>query len=255
MSDLRWIGGIAMSLALLAADASAESAGAVVREAAAGNAEAAAAQDRIDGLADDAETLAAEYRAVLQQTRALGVYARQLGTLVASQRAEIERMEAEIESATVVGRQVMPLMERMVDAFEAFVGLDLPFLPDERRRRIGELRDVMTRADVTIAEKYRRLLEAFQAENEYGRTIEAYRGTLDEGGPSERTVDFLRIGRLALFYQTLDGAKSGRWNPETKAWEPLSGRRAAIEEGLAMARKQTAPNLIELPVPAPEAAR
>lgn len=250
----RCLGAALLAAALLPAGARPEAVNAVVQEASRGAADAAAAQERIDAVADDTDAMAAEYRATLEQTRALGVYAEQLGQLVDSQRGEIARLQADVERATIVGREVMPLMARMVDAYEAFVALDLPFLPDERQRRIRELHALLPRADVTISEKYRRLLEAFQAENEYGRTLEAYRGTLHAGEPAERTVDFLRVGRIGLFYRTLDGAECGRWNPATKAWEPLDGYRGAIETGIAMARKQIAPELLELPVPAPEAA-
>lgn len=241
--------------ALLAAGLTAASAGArpvdtIVDEAAAAGAAAAASQARIDDLADEADRLAAQYRTALERTRALGGHAERLERLVAAQRAELAQLDADFENATVVGRELLPLMDRMVEGFAAFVELDLPFLPDERMRRVAELRELTTRADVSIADKYRRLLEAFQAELEYGRTIEAYRGALRDVGAAERTVEFLRVGRLALFYRTLDGTEAGRWNERTKAWETLAGFDAAIDDGLAIARKRAAPDLLELPIPA-----
>jgi hypothetical protein len=221
----------------------------VVEEAAGSAAESAAAQERIDAIADDLDTLAADYRAALQTTRSLKVYNAQLETLLVSQRREIESLEKQTAEVTLVGRSVMPLMVRMIDALDAFVALDVPFLPTERRERIATLRAMMDRADVTIAEKYRRILEAFQIENEYGRTIEAYRGTLETEGAS-RTVDFLRIGRIALLYQTLDGQESGAWDRAAGGWTELSGYHNAIQQGIRVARKQVAPDLLTLPIPA-----
>lgn len=226
---------------------------AVVEEAARGAAAGAESQERVDALSDDADTLAAQYRAALQTTRALTVYNQQLESLLVSQRQEIELMTKQIDEVTLVSRKVLPLMVRMIDALEGFVALDVPFLQDERRERIAGLRAMMDRADVTIAEKYRRILEAFQIENEYGRTIEAYRGKLVDGERS-RTVDFLRIGRATLLYQTLDGRESGAWDPRAGAWTTLSGYHIAIEQGIRMARKQVAPDLIRVPMPAPEVA-
>jgi hypothetical protein len=150
---------------------------------------------------------------------------------------------------------VTPLMLAMVDAIETFVDRDVPFLLDERRDRVGRLRELMDRADVTNAEKYRRIMEAYQIENDFGRTIEAYRGSL-EGGAETRTVNFLRIGRVTLLYQTLDGTEVGAWNKDNAAWEVLDGSyRPAVRQGLRIARKQAAPDLLRLPVPAAEDAQ
>ena len=135
----------------------------------------------------------------------------------------------------------------MVEALEGFIALDVPFLGEERARRLAELRNLMRRADVTNAEKYRRIVEAFQIENDYGRTIEAYRGTLDDG----KTVDFLRVGRIALVYQTLDGLNNGVWDQANTRWADLdSSYSTPIKAGLKIARKQSAPDLIRLPLPA-----
>jgi hypothetical protein len=110
----------------------------------------------------------------------------------------------------------------------------------------------MHRADVTESEKYRNIMEAYQIENEYGRTIEAYRSTLAQDD-KEVTVDFLRVGRIALIYQTLDESEAGVWNQQTRSWEPLDRSfRSAIRDGLRIARKQSAPDLIRLPLLAPK---
>jgi hypothetical protein len=108
---------------------------------------------------------------------------------------------------------------------------------------------------VTGAEKYRQIMEAYQIETEFGRTIEAYRGTIDLEG-RETTVDFLRFGRIALVYQSLDETESGAWNQMTRSWMPLdTDYRSSIRNGLRIARKQSAPDLIRLPLPAGREAR
>jgi hypothetical protein len=157
-----------------------------------------------------------------------------------------------MDRVELVSREVTPLMLRMIDALATFVELDVPFLESERAERLLELRKLMHRADVSEAEKYRRLMEAYQIENEYGRTIEAYRSTLDQDDKT-LTVDFLRVGRIALVYQTLDESEAGVWNQEQRRWDPLDGSfRTAIRNGLRIARKQSAPDLILLPLPAAE---
>jgi len=142
------------------------------------------------------------------------------------------------------------MMQRMLATLEQFVKLDLPFLPQERAARIGQLKDMMTRADVSISEKYRRIVEAYQIETEYGRTLEAYQGKI-----GDKTVDFLRIGRVALMYQALDGKESGYWDATAGKWKPDSRYDDAIKEGLKVARKQAAPDFVAVPVRAPKEAR
>jgi hypothetical protein len=98
-------------------------------------------------------------------------------------------------------------------------------------------------------------MEAFQVENEYGNTIEAYKGNIVLNGTTS-SVNFLRLGRVALYYQRLDGSETGFWNKEEKRWQTLpADYRNAIRDGLRIARKEAAPDLLTLPVPAPEAAR
>ena len=243
------------SIVSFAADSPAATVDDVIRQEVMENDTSKAIQKRIDAIADDIDAMSAEYRAALQNQRELEVYNRQLEELIRSQREEMESLRRQIDNVTVVGRQVMPLIERMIDTLDGFVELDVPFLVDERRERIAGLREMMLRADVTISEKYRRTLEAYQIENEYGRTIEAYRDGLPMAD-SSRTVDFLRVGRNALLYQTLDGQESGVWDPYARSWRKLDDSyRIAIRQGLRMARKQVAPDLIEVPMPAPEPLR
>jgi hypothetical protein len=143
-------------------------------------------------------------------------------------------------------------MLRMVDALVSFVEADVPMLVSERETRLAHLVELMDRADVEDSEKYRRIMEAYQIENEYGRTIEVYQDTLNIDG-EERTLDFLRVGRVALLYQTLDGEEVGAWDQSEKRWVELpSSYSDSIRKGIRIARKQLAPDMIRVPVAAPE---
>ncbi len=216
-----------------------------------GNVEGAASQQRIDALSDETESLFSRYSSALKQIDAINVYNQQMEELLQSQQVELASLRDQLDRVEIVTRDVTPLMLRMIGALEAFVELDVPFLLEERTGRVNELRKLMSRSDVSNSEKYRRIMEAYQIENEYGRTIEAYRATLKRGG-SEVTVDFLRFGRIALVYQTLDENEAGVWDQESRAWRELdsSEYRTAIRQGLRIARKQAAPDLIRLPLPA-----
>lgn len=210
-------------------------------------------QRKIDQLSDKAQRMLREYRAARDETENLRIYNEQLARQVSSQEEEIASLEAQLTRIDRTQQEFVPMMLEALDALEQFIERDIPFRIEERRAGIEELRALMGRADVTTAEKYRQLMTAFQEEMEYGRTIGAYRGKLELGG-EERSVRFLRLGRVALMYQTLDQQQQGRWNPATGAWEPLGDAyRAAVEKGLRIAAEQAPPDLFKTPVSAPEA--
>jgi hypothetical protein len=163
-------------------------------------------------------------------------------------------MNRQLLEVETTSREVLPLMQRMLDTLGQFVALDVPFLAEERAKRVATLEDMMTRADVTISEKYRRILEAYQVEMDYGRTIEAYDGRLGEGDDA-RTVQFLRVGRVSLLYQTLDGRQTGYWDAGKKDWVVDDAYAHAFKEGIAVAKKIRAPEMLIVPVPAPKESR
>jgi hypothetical protein len=214
----------------------------------------AQSQVRIDELSSQADTAIAIYRSTNQRIDALRTYNHQLEQLITSQDGEVAGLRREIDDVELVAREITPLMLGMIQALENFVELDVPFLAEERAVRIAGLREVMGQSNVTDAERYRRIIEAYQIENEYGRTIEVYRGELDLG-ETVSLVDFLRVGRISLMYQTLDLSETGVWDHRNQEWKDAAESRSAIRKGIRIARKQTAPDLMRIPVPTAEAAK
>ena len=207
----------------------------------------AASQRAINRLDDETRRLREEQRALLTRAESLETYLRQLRELTADQEDSMKRYRDGIARARDIEREILPLAERMVGALDEFVRLDVPFLTDERNARIQRLEAMLPKSGLSASEKFRRILEAYGVEADYGRTIEAYRGELgDDGG---QVVDFLRIGRSVLIYQTLDGGRIGVWDSVGKSWRPLGDEhRPAVRRGLRMARKAVPPGLLVLPV-------
>ncbi|MBK8013130.1 MAG: DUF3450 domain-containing protein [Deltaproteobacteria bacterium] len=213
------------------------------------NTAAAQSQTRVAALSDQTTEMAAKYRSLLEQVESLRLYHAQVESLVAAQDTQLSEIQGRIDQATAIGREMTPLMLRMVDALEAFVKLDVPFLPEERTARVNQLRASLNRPELSEAEKFRLILEAYQVENEYGRTVETYRTKIAVEG-ADRTVDVLRVGRIALLYLTLDGSEVGVWRADEKSWAPLSSDfRRSVREGIRIAKKQAAPNLFRIPLP------
>jgi hypothetical protein len=212
-------------------------------------------QQRIEELSDRSRAMLEEYQRLGREHEALVTYNDQLERIVNSQETEKTSLLAQLEDIELTRQEILPLMLRMIDRLERFVAEDSPFLEQERTRRVARLRELLDRADVSVAEKYRRVLEAYQVELDYGRTLEAYRDELDLAG-ERRTVDILRVGRVGLYYQSLDGRHSGYWDTVTRSWQSLDGRdRLAIRQGLRVARQEVAPELLRLPVAAAESER
>ena len=212
------------------------------------NKSASQSQLRVNDISDQIQTKLQQFKTINKEIDGLSVYNLQMKAQVDNQLKELSQIALSMEQVSIIERQISPLMARMIETLENFVALDVQFLTAERNQRIAGLKNMMDRADVAISEKFRRVLEAYQIEVDYGRTIEAYTGLIEIDG-SEQNVDFLRIGRVSLVYQTRDGQKLGLWDNQSRTWQPLSAQyRLNINKGLRIARKQLAPDLIIVPV-------
>ncbi|MEE4279006.1 MAG: DUF3450 domain-containing protein [Halieaceae bacterium] len=206
-------------------------------------------QRAVDAVNAATRELVDAYREELRIVDGLETYVEMLATQLRNQQEEIATLETSITDVAVIERQILPLLARMIDGLEQFVALDLPFLRDERDARVVRLRELLTRSDVTVAEKARRVFEAYQIESDYGRTIEAYRAKLSVDGGSF-DADFVRVGRVALMYRTVGDERLGFWNGERWDALPDSPYRRFLEQALKVARQEVAPELLTIPLAA-----
>lgn len=208
---------------------------------------ARASQKRVEQLDEETTKMLGDYRQMLAESTSLKSYNEQLAAQVKSQDEQVADMAQQLGQIETTSREVLPMMDKMLATLDQFVQLDVPFLIEERTNRVAQLKDMMTRADVSTSEKYRRIVEAYQIEMEYGRTIEAYQGKV-----GDKTVDFLRAGRVSLMYQTLDGRETGYWDANQKTWKQDDEYGDAIRAGLKVAKKQAAPDFVTVAVRAPK---
>lgn len=213
---------------------------------------AAEAQTRINRLSDQADELMEQFSEAAKIVDGLEVYNAQMRRTIDEQLKTIAQYDRSIEEVAELQRQVAPLMERMMVALEQFVELDIPFQIEDRKARLALIRDTFDDANVNIAEKFRLVLTAYQQEINYGRVMQHYTGTLQVDGV-ERDVDFLRVGRVALMYQTSDQTSTGVWDKNAKQFVELGNEyRRPVAKGIQMAQQLATTEILELPIHAPE---
>lgn len=198
------------------------------------------------GAAVAQETAGARYAQMLRDAEVMERYNAHVQQQIVSQQGEIVSIEQQIAGLEAVALDVQPLLQRMFTELESFVAADVPFLRGERTTRIDRLRDLMSQVEASASEKFRRLMEAYQIEMEYGRTLDTYREAMADG----READFIRLGRVTLMYRLTDGSESGYWDNQQKTWVPDPRHSREIEQAFRIAKEEEAPDLITVPVPA-----
>lgn len=211
-------------------------------------------QERIDNLDSRIQNLLSDYRANLNQLEQLNRYNASQQRQVDSQRREIASLERDINNIASLQRAVQPLMEDMVEALAELVEADVPMLLDERRGRVERLRNIMDDPGRSPAQRYRLVVEAYQIEADLGRSIDAQRGTIEVDGRTYENVEFLRIGRIALIFRTDDDQVLKRYDAASGSWVDLDRSFLPdVKTASRIAREQIPPDLIFIPVTAPQA--
>lgn len=220
------------------------------------NEELAEIQGRINRLANAASSTFEQFKQENDNLEALLVLNAEYRQLISIQERNIATLDESIANVEVVTREIPLLMEKMLTSVEQFVELDLPFQMETRRNRVTFARNAIDNPDVSIAEKFRQVLVLYQNETLYGRTHETYPDTITLNG-EQRDVNILRVGRVALLFQSTDRQITGRWNNETRAWEelPAGDYRTAVQSAIRVSSGLDAPRIIELPIAAPELAQ
>ncbi len=244
------LGSAAVALAVLSAPAQAQFRSAI-QESEATARETASSQQRIDQLDDETGRLLNDYRANLKQLEAARRYNASLSRNIERQESEIERLREDINNVEGLQRAMQPLMEDMVARFGDIVEADIPFSIEERAARAARLESVLDNPSMSAAQRYRLIVEAYQIENEYGRTIGSYEGTIGEG-ENTLTGEFLQVGRIALIFKTPDDSVLRIWDSAAGDFVDLD--RSYLQDvkfGLRMAKEQTAPDIMFVPVKPP----
>ncbi|MBT5560539.1 MAG: DUF3450 domain-containing protein [Proteobacteria bacterium] len=199
-----------------------------------------------------AQTVEEEFARENKLVEAIKVYNDQLADQIAGQGvAETEIRDSIVQSGSLAP-QVADLLGKMLSALETFISADLPFHLDTRLSSVGQLKSLMVDPAASMSDRFRNIMDIYTIETEYGNTYEAYADTITIEG-SDVEVDMLRVGRLALYYQTKDGNVSGMWDRASGSFVILPDtNNRYIRTAIRVAAKLVAPELLNIPTPAPE---
>lgn len=217
---------------------------------------ARASQVRINKLQDQTAELISQFKVVNKQIDGLRVYNKQMEKQLDAQRAALAELDDAIANVTVIQREVPPLIIRMLDAMEQFVELDAPYKKELRLDRIADQRANLDSAKITVAEKFRQVVELYNIEAEYARKVDTYNDSINVDG-QDIDVSILAVGRVSLMFQTADRSLTGAWDRSLNKWVVLPAEEYSntVYNGIRMAQKKASNGILALPVSAPEAAQ
>ena len=212
-------------------------------------------QTKIDSMDDDTSLIVNEYKTVSKQIEGLRVYNAQMRKQIERQEERLKEIDKTMKEAQVMQRQIPPFTRRMLAGIEKSIELDMPFHLAERKERIAFANAAIDNPTVSPAEGLRQVLETFNVEMEYGRKLDNYKDTIEIEG-QQREVNVLRVGRLALVYQSSDESLTGAWDNNKDEWVPLDNSyRNPTRKGLRIANKLATVSMLELPIQNPEVAK
>ena len=206
-----------------------------------------ASQQRVERLDDEADTAIREYRAVLQQTDNIALFVAQQDIYLQSQKSEIASLNRQLGTVEQIKQGMSPMMLKMAVEIEDAIKSDMPFNLAERLARVERVKNTLADPDVSPAEQYRQVLNAFKIEVSYGQGIDSYEG-MHPTKPGN-VVNYLRFGRVSLVYMTKDESEVGRYNIDTRSWDVLNGADAlALRKAIRISKGEAAPDVVFAPV-------
>lgn len=206
-------------------------------------------QKKINNYSDKSQSLYDEYLSIKKELDEQKIYNKQLKLITDTQTQQIPKLQQQLQDIEVTQKKIIPLMFEMLDTLNKFVSIDTPFLYQERTSRIKNLNSYLSNPDISIAEQFRMILDSYKIEYNYARTLEVYRSQINTKDSNSQTVDFLRIGRVAFYYQTLDKQESAIYDLKSNSWIKLDkDYNTNISKAIKVARKKLSPDFLSLPM-------
>ena len=192
--------------------------------------------------------MTAEFETLTRETEKLTALNTELEQKVTAEQSAVNDLKREIDEIARMTTELLPFLNKTHERLVAMVASGLPFLPEERHTRLKNLDRIINDANVAVSEKFRKVMEALSIEAEYGNTIEVYQEKISV---ADNTIlaDIFRLGRLSLFFQSLDQTETGYFDPLTSRWQVLPHQyNRDIGSAFEIAAKRRSADLLNLPL-------
>jgi len=204
-------------------------------------------QQNIANSADNNLELQNEIKVLQESIAQLSVYQAHLQRLLSSQQDELGSIDLQLNELTETKQSIVPLMYKMLDQLTAYIDNDLPLRKKIRTQRLTKLKQLMVRADVADAEKYRRIMEAYQIELDYVNKLSVYLGPITIAG-TEKQVEILHLGHISLVARSLDKNSYWVWDNNQQQWNNWEADPQTLDHAYLVANKLASPSLLLMPL-------
>ena len=208
-------------------------------------------QKSLDQWEAEKAKLVIEYETLVRQKEALERQHQDLSRSLKAFQQENRELTLQKRESLRIRTEMIPFLEGVYQRISSLVAMDPPLLKEERESRLARLDKVLKDPGITFSEKYRKVMEALFIEAEYGTTIEVYQDKIVMGdGPREGVLgNIFRLGRLSLFFLSLDNTLCGVFNPGENQWEALpEDMLPAIRSAVEIGSKRRPVELLSLPL-------
>lgn len=197
---------------------------------------------------DDKQQLVTRFEQLELEQQQLSARKTALEEKIAATATRIDDKERQLADIKAIQSRIIPMIDNLVEALREHLDTDLPFLPEERRKRLERLEELRRDPDVAVSEKFRKVMEALVVEAEYGNTIEVYQQTISVDG-HDMLANIFRLGRISLFFQTLDLKTCGVFDVAASAWQILPGTfNKNVQTAMDIGAKRQPVEILTLPL-------
>ncbi|WP_159084296.1 DUF3450 domain-containing protein [Dongshaea marina] len=160
-----------------------------------------------------------------------------------------QQLTHQLDELSTTRAELVPLMEQMISQLELFVQQDIPLHRQARLARVQLLSKMMGRSDLSIAEKYRQVSQAYQQELHYGNSVTTYQSAFKTPQGDMLQANYFHFGRLLLAVQTLDASRGWRWDAAKQRWIALENEQNdEIAQAIHSLKSQQPLSLLKLPL-------